>query len=69
MGIGVFAFCIVSSAWYEIRHQPGGYDDKIPLILASYIMVFFTTIWWLEFLENAHKFISGYSVGAWYFDE
>lgn len=66
--MGIFSFCIISSAWYELRETPH-WEDQMPLIFASYILTIFTTVWWLLFLECSQKFICGYSVGAWYFDE
>lgn len=68
LGFGAFFFCIVSSAYYVLRHKPD-YGDYVPLIATSYLLVIFCTLWWLMFLDSCQKFIAGYSVGAWYFDE
>lgn len=68
MGSGIFFFCVVSSAWYEIRNTDN-WEQLVPLIVTSYILTIFTTVWWLLFLECSQKFVCGYSVGAWYFDE
>lgn len=68
IGMGLFSFCVISSAWYEIRNEPG-WEAHVPLIMTSYGLTLFTTVWWLQFLECSQKFICGYSVGAWYFDE
>lgn len=68
LGCGIFFFCVVSSAWYEIRNSPD-WEQHVPLIVTSYVLSGFTTVWWLIFMECSQKFVAGYSVGAWYFDE
>lgn len=68
MGCGVFFFCIISSAYYELRHN-ADWDQFQVLIFSAYGFTGFTTLWWVMFLECCQKFIAGYSVGAWYFDE
>lgn len=68
LGFGVFFFCIISSAWYEIRETPE-LERLQPLIVVSYTLTIFTTVWWLLFFECCQKFLTGYCVAGWYFDE
>lgn len=66
--LGAFGFAVVSAAWLKTRDRDD-WEDFMVLVIISYMAVIFMTMWWLNFIQCAMKFIVGYSVGAWYFDE